>query len=164
MDGLGSFPFARHYLGNHCYFLFLCLLRCFSSAGLRTMCDWSSTSQVSPFGNRRIKSYLLIPSAYRSLSRPSSPPRAKASPVYSFLLSSTHMPFAPYGVLFLINCQTVPSSEYQVSRPGPATRYLILDTEQQRLYCCLLFFFNFFQYVKELSGVVSCRLQVVSWA
>ena len=32
--GLGSFPFARHYLGNHCYFLFLRVLRCFSSPGL----------------------------------------------------------------------------------------------------------------------------------
>ena len=29
--GLGSSPFVRHYLGNHCYFLFLALLRCFSS-------------------------------------------------------------------------------------------------------------------------------------
>ena len=52
--------------------------------------DWSSTSQVSPFGNHRINSYLLIPSAYRSLSRPSSPLRAKASPVCSYLLSSLH--------------------------------------------------------------------------
>ena len=33
--GLGSFPFARHYSGNHYYFLFLCLLRCFSSARSR---------------------------------------------------------------------------------------------------------------------------------
>ena len=33
--GLGCFPFARHYSGNHYCFLFLCLLRCFSSAGLR---------------------------------------------------------------------------------------------------------------------------------
>ncbi len=33
--GLGSFPFARHYLGNHYCFLFLRLLRCFSSAGSR---------------------------------------------------------------------------------------------------------------------------------
>ena len=33
--GLGSFLFARRYSGNHYYFLFLCLLRCFSSAGLR---------------------------------------------------------------------------------------------------------------------------------
>ena len=31
--GLGSFPFARHYLGNHFCFIFLRLLRCFSSAG-----------------------------------------------------------------------------------------------------------------------------------
>ena len=30
-DGLGSSPFARHYLGNHYYFLFLRVLRCFSS-------------------------------------------------------------------------------------------------------------------------------------
>ena len=30
-DGLGSSPFARHYWGNHCYFLLLQVLRCFSS-------------------------------------------------------------------------------------------------------------------------------------
>ena len=29
--GLGYFPFARHYLGNHFCFLFLQVLRCFSS-------------------------------------------------------------------------------------------------------------------------------------
>ena len=33
-SGLASFPFARRYLGNRCFFLFLLLLRCFSSAGL----------------------------------------------------------------------------------------------------------------------------------
>ena len=31
--GLGSFPFARRYSGNHGCFLFLRLLRCFSSPG-----------------------------------------------------------------------------------------------------------------------------------
>ena len=31
--GLGSSAFARRYLRNHCYFLFLRLLRCFSSPG-----------------------------------------------------------------------------------------------------------------------------------
>jgi hypothetical protein len=35
MIGLGCFHFARHYSGNHCCFLFLCLLRCFSSARSR---------------------------------------------------------------------------------------------------------------------------------
>ena len=33
LDGLGSFPFARHYSGNHFCFLFLQVLRCFSSLG-----------------------------------------------------------------------------------------------------------------------------------
>gem|GEM_PF-5133081 len=33
MNGLGSSGFARHYSRNHCYFLFLRVLRCFSSPG-----------------------------------------------------------------------------------------------------------------------------------
>ncbi len=32
--GLGSCAFARHYLRNHCYFLLLRVMRCFSSPGL----------------------------------------------------------------------------------------------------------------------------------
>ena len=39
--GLGSFPFARRYLGNRCFFLFLRVLRCFSSPGsLPCVMDW----------------------------------------------------------------------------------------------------------------------------
>ena len=38
---------------------------------------------VSPFGNLRITGYLLLPEAYRSLSRPSSGPDAKAFPLRS---------------------------------------------------------------------------------
>ncbi len=33
-DGLGSFPFARHYSGNRCYFFFLGVLRYFNSPRL----------------------------------------------------------------------------------------------------------------------------------
>ena len=36
--GLGSSRFARHYSGNHCCFLFLRVLRCFSSPGLPSGC------------------------------------------------------------------------------------------------------------------------------
>ena len=32
-NGLGSFPFAHHYLGNRFFFLFLQVLRCFNSLG-----------------------------------------------------------------------------------------------------------------------------------
>ena len=59
------------------YFLFLEVLRCFSS--LRSP-PYSSTDNhpsgnwVVPFGNLGIKGYLHLPQAYRSLSRPSSPP------------------------------------------------------------------------------------------
>ena len=41
---------------------------------------------VSPFGNLRINAHLQLPEAYRSLSRPSSAPDAKAFPLRSFSL------------------------------------------------------------------------------
>ena len=40
--------------------------------------------RVSPFGYPRINGYLLLPVAFRSLSRPSSAPDAKAFPLRSF--------------------------------------------------------------------------------
>ena len=40
--------------------------------------------RVSPFGNLRINAYVPLPEAYRSLSRPSSAPDAKAFPLRSF--------------------------------------------------------------------------------
>jgi hypothetical protein len=43
--------------------------------------DISSIYRVAPFGNLRINSHVLIPATYRSLSRPSSPLRAKAFPI-----------------------------------------------------------------------------------
>jgi hypothetical protein len=46
--------------------------------------DWILSSRVAPFGNPRIYGYLLLPVAYRSLSRPSSAPDAKAFPLRSF--------------------------------------------------------------------------------
>ena len=41
---------------------------------------------VAPFGNLRVDGYLLLTAAYRSLSRPSSAPDAKAFPLRSFQL------------------------------------------------------------------------------
>ena len=73
-----------------CCFLFLRLLRCFSSPGsLRTPMDsvhgdWGMLSRVSPFRNLRINGYVLLPVAYRSLSRLSSALSAKASTIRSF--------------------------------------------------------------------------------
>ena len=88
-SGLGSFHFARRYFENRVFFLFLRLLRCFSSPGSLPyvmdwrMDDWSLSSRVSPFRYLRIIGYLLLPEAFRSLSRLSSALSAKASTLRS---------------------------------------------------------------------------------
>ena len=71
------------------YFLFLRVLRCFSSPGaLRQPMDSVGgvgvfPQQVSPFGNLRINACLQLPAAYRSLPRPSSAYGALASTLRS---------------------------------------------------------------------------------
>ena len=91
--GLGSFHFARRYFGNRCFFLFLRLLRCFSSPGSLPyvmdwrMDTWSLSMWVSPFRHPWITGYLLLPTAFRSLSRLSSALSAKASTLRSLQLN-----------------------------------------------------------------------------
>ena len=92
--GLGCFRFARRYSGNRFCFLFLRVLRCFSSPGLPAYTLWIQVWLpshygwwVPPFGNLRINAYLQLPEAYRCSSRPSSAPSAKVSTVRPFLLN-----------------------------------------------------------------------------
>ena len=47
---------------------------------------------VPPFGNLRVEGYLHLTAAYRSLSRPSSAPSAKASALCSCSLDLVNMP------------------------------------------------------------------------
>ena len=91
--GLGCSAFARHYLRNHYYFLFLGVLRCFTSPGvalkpyfIQTPVHRHYPARVAPFGNLRIKVCLPLPEAYRSLPRPSSPAGTKASIVCPYTL------------------------------------------------------------------------------
>ena len=55
--------------------------------------------RVPPFGHLRIKAHVPLPGAFRSLSRPSSPARAKASPAcppsLSFFLPPAALTAAP---------------------------------------------------------------------
>ena len=91
--GLGSTGFARRYSRYRCFFLFLRLLRCFSSPGsLPYVMDWRMDDRgllcrVSPFGHLRIKGYLHLPAAFRSLLRLSSALSAKASTLRSCSLT-----------------------------------------------------------------------------
>ena len=74
---LGCSPFARHYSGNHYCFLFLRVLRCFSSPGSLPFRDFRpSTGRVSPFGNPRIK-------------RIFAPPRGLSQLITSFIASES---------------------------------------------------------------------------
>ena len=100
--GLGSSAFARRYLRNRCFFLFLRVLRCFSSPGSPPHAmdsradDCGSHSRVSPFRYLRINGYVLLPEAFRSLSRLSSALSAKASALRPFLLDLANpLPFLP---------------------------------------------------------------------
>ena len=96
-SGLGSFGSARRYSRNRCFFLFLRLLRCFSSPGslcipMDSVCsDGGFLRRVSPFRYLRVIGYLLLTAAFRSLSRLSSALSAKASSLRSFLLDLPHM-------------------------------------------------------------------------
>ena len=88
--GLGYSGSARRYSRNHFCFLFLRLLRCFSSPGspppamYSPVDTWSLSMWVSPFRDPWITGYLLLPTAFRSLSRLSSALSAKASTLRSF--------------------------------------------------------------------------------
>ena len=96
--GLGSSGFARRYSRNRCFFLFLRLLRCFNSPGsLPYVMDWHTDDggflrRVSPFRYLRINGYLLLPEAFRSLSRLSSALSAKASTLRSSSLNLCNQP------------------------------------------------------------------------
>ena len=63
------------------------------------MDDCSPYSRVSPFRDLRIKGYLLLPEAFRSLSRLSSALSAKASTLRSLYLDLLILAFSIYSVI-----------------------------------------------------------------
>ena len=99
--GLGCSAFARRYSRNHSCSLLLRVLRCFSSPRSpppRKGGDTGRSRWVAPFGNPGINGHLPLPRDYRGLSRPSSPPGAKASTVRPRSLPRRHP--APTSSLF----------------------------------------------------------------
>ena len=90
-SGLGSFHFARRYFENRVFFLFLRLLRCFSSPGSlpQTYVFSLGYSLRSGFPHSDIsgsKLHCQLPRAFRRLARPSSPVIAKASTTCTYSL------------------------------------------------------------------------------
>ena len=114
--GLGCSPFARHYLGNHCCFLFLPLLRCFSSRGSPLhrvqMTDLQPAglphSEIS--GSKVVCTSPELIAAYHVFLRL---PEPRHPPMCPFLLSppcrlrtaplpARHIPSAFYACFFLV--------------------------------------------------------------
>ena len=81
LDRFGLFPFRSPLLRESLvYFLFLQVLRCFSSLSLASLklfihfrISGFYTRWVPPFGHRRVGACLLLAVAFRCLLRPSSP-------------------------------------------------------------------------------------------
>ncbi len=86
--GLGSSDFAHHYSRNHSCFLFLRVLRCFTSPRSHQPA-YAFSRRRHPMKGARFphseipgsKSGCRLPEAYRRLPRPSSAPDAKTSTV-----------------------------------------------------------------------------------
>ena len=81
--GLGCLGFARHYFRDRYYFLFLRLLRCFSSTGCHPAQSAGYTG-INQYGFAHSetpgsKLFWQFPGEYRSQSRPSSTCSAKVS-------------------------------------------------------------------------------------
>ena len=121
---MGFSPFARRYSGNHFCFLFLRLLRCFSSPGSppHPMDSGTDTQAlpawVSPFRHLRILAYLPLPAAFRSLSRLSSAPSARASALCSFLLNRLRHAGLPCAASLRLLLSSVAESTLSFSSLG----------------------------------------------
>jgi hypothetical protein len=83
---------------------------------------------VAPFGNPRIKICLLLPEAYRSLPRPSSPTDAKASIVRPFALDQIKTGLSIYMYLLSSNSRwnlfalsLIVKDQYGLTADGLAT-------------------------------------------
>ena len=139
--GLGSFLFARRYLGNRCFFLFLRVLRCFSSPGSPCMPMDSACSgrgllcRVAPFRYPWLSGYLLLPTAFRSLSRLSSALSAQASALCSFLLDQSAVPSSSPA------CSVMPAV---CGVPAALFSLLLLQEALAWMSVSLLFLFGFF--------------------
>ena len=107
--GLGSSRFARRYYGNHCYFLFLRVLRCFSSPRwpprrARISAEADGLSHSDTRGSKAVCAYPRIFAACRVLHRlpkPRHPPCA----LYSFLPLGGRLAEAPQAAPHGTVCQ-----------------------------------------------------------
>ena len=147
--GLGSSPVARHYWGNHCYFLLLEVLRCFSSLRspphtkvriITLQVIGLSHSEIT--GSKVICTYPALIAAYHVLHRlrePRHPPDA----LTRFRLCPGHTWTLILSAVFCSPGNTV--EPY----PGQSVKTIITNVFTYSLVC---------QYVKELARTARTRV------
>ena len=115
------------------------------------MDDWGLLSRVSPFRNLRITEYLLLPAAYRSLSRLSSALSAKASTLRPYqldLIKNFVLVRCIALHLFFFACQLI------------LQNYLAWMSDKSYLYD--LFFYMQFSRYHQIKSIRFYLLQVAS--
>ena len=117
------------------------------------------TVSVSTFGNLRIEAYLQLPAAYRSLSRPSSAPDAKAFTLCSY---SLELP-SEFLQLFSLNClsfieQFVLVFHFAVKRFDP---FYVFFSVRMRFYSQSLEIVVVYPNFLERPILISCLLKCV---
>ena len=98
---------------------------------------------VSPFGNLRIIAHLQLPEAYRSLSRPSSAPDAKAFPLRSFSLDLVVVSISAHNSQYSIRKVLLVLLSVELCRliKEVSLAKIVIITlliKKVFLYCCLL--------------------------
>ena len=105
------------------------------------MDDTSSSYRVSPFRHLRIKDYLHLPAAFRSLSRLSSALSAKASTLRSFLLD--------YSILVIIALITFVTNFWSVTYYSLKNFTVITMSWSNRYLIILSFCMKFSKYISQ---------------
>ena len=82
--------------------------------------------RVSPFGDLRIDAYVPLPGAYRSLSRPSSAPDAKAFPLRSFSLNLLVLKNYAGSIRFFSSVEIVTHVFHNLLQTLPSVALLVL--------------------------------------
>ena len=82
--------------------------------------------RVSPFGDLRIDAYVPLPGAYRSLSRPSSAPDAKAFPLRSFSLNLLVLKNYAGSIRLLSSVEIVTHVFHNLLQTLPSVALLVL--------------------------------------
>ena len=136
MHGLGCSASARRYSRNHCCFLFLRVLRCFSSPGSPPLRD-SRKREGCPIRTPADQLVCADPRGFSQLA---------ASFVASESLGIPRTPFSAFPAVNTRRCCR------------PAVFSLLARNPEKYCYSSFLLLFIFFQHVKELCLVMSSEL------